>query len=420
MEDKSIFLDGSQISEIINRDKLKFDEDKKCSISLSGEHLNICMICGECFSGCSMDSPIVKHFMDTFHSFAFSYDKKKLIIIPTFIEIPEYIDFKDIIFSSSPKYDDQTITEMITKRKEGYSFDSKLFFPGGLMIGNSNLNHSQKASLRFLSAIDPLRNHFLLSKPHNRYSFLVSRFFRYLFSPFPVNQYVFIDELLVYIEDISKKQFIHDEEVDPLQFITFILNSLGKDSLCLKNSLRGVLEINEKDDNTNNWVKKQTNFWSLPIEYDDSPLYRSGIEKENIIPHVHLTELLKRFDGDMITVKNIEGRALYRKMKIISSPEYLWINVNRFKKNTFNIEKRNMHLHIPQENLDMEQYGINTKYELVSVIGHEGNLEDGEYVAYVNNMDANTWTKFESNRIEPALIQYAILSPCCHLLFKKK
>ena len=74
---------------------------------------------------------------------------------------------------------------------------------------------------------------------------------------------------------------------------------------------------------------------------------------------------------------------------------------------------------LPTNPLSFSEYGANANYSLRALISHSGTVSDGEYVTYINNKDNGKWLKCETNKITECLIDAAILSDCCFILFEK-
>jgi ubiquitin C-terminal hydrolase len=85
-----------------------------------------------------------------------------------------------------------------------------------------------------------------------------------------------------------------------------------------------------------------------------------------------------------------------RKLQIYKAPNYLIIQLKRFKtegyNNSFSGEKNNEFVSYPIKNLDLSNYIVgpdknNVKYDLYGVIEHSGTLNSGHYMAICKNDD---------------------------------
>jgi uncharacterized UBP type Zn finger protein len=96
-----------------------------------------------------------------------------------------------------------------------------------------------------------------------------------------------------------------------------------------------------------------------------------------------------------------------RKLQIYKAPNYLIIQLKRFKtegyNNSFNGEKNNMFVSYPIHNLDISNYIVgpdknNVKYDLYCVIEHHGTLNSGHYKAICKNDDK--WILYNDSTFE--------------------
>ena len=96
-----------------------------------------------------------------------------------------------------------------------------------------------------------------------------------------------------------------------------------------------------------------------------------------------------------------------KKLKIYKAPNYLIIQLKRFKSggynNSFNGEKNNMFVSYPTNNLDISNFIVgpdknNAKYDLYGVIEHIGSLNSGHYMAICKNDDK--WVLYNDSIFE--------------------
>ena len=79
-------------------------------------------------------------------------------------------------------------------------------------------------------------------------------------------------------------------------------------------------------------------------------------------------ELLKKFDGQTF-VDQLDGSK--RKIKLLSKPAYLFLQVNRFSKNMFFKEKNSTIVNFPLQDLKLVE-DDDQSYELVANVIHVG------------------------------------------------
>ena len=403
-------LTKNQLKTIVNRELINLEEDHRCSVTLSTRNVFLCLSCGKYFCGGSNSSPLTQHFVNEFHPIALRLIDNKIITLPDYEPINDTSAFNDILFTSKPVYD-QNILKIMHEKMKNSSFND---IPGFIGLESLKSEASKIAVLRFISCIEPLRDYLLLNDfKENELINEFALFFKRFFNPYYYKKVIGIDRLLKILPDID----------DPFIFLSAILNSLekgfGKNNI-LGKLLRGKLMI-ETDDETGKFnkpiIKK---IWMLPLEMNDSPLYRTGLDKEKIIPQTDLKELLKRFDGTtIIETPSGNGNVERKKMKMMNSPQYLILHLNRIKKNEFNMEKNYMHIILPNGKINMSEYGADADYHIVSIISHEGTCKDGFYLTYSKNKDSYKWVKCHPIDIEETLEEVAFLSQSCFILFEK-
>ncbi|OHT00717.1 Clan CA, family C19, ubiquitin hydrolase-like cysteine peptidase [Tritrichomonas foetus] len=407
-----------KFNDLIHRELLDFDRELHCSITSSKNNLFVCLSCGKAFSGGSDSSPIIQHFFDEMHPLALRLHDNTMMTLPDYNKILYLPGTEDILFTSRPKYTAETIQKMHEKMKNSIPIG-----PGSYELNSLVKSSARLSVIRFLSCIEPLRDFLLLNEFISPFSAAFSEFFKHFFNPFNFKKSVSPDKLIHILPDTD----------DPFLFISIILNTLSKEfgkknvleksvrgSLYLKEALLDSKTRNENNDEEIEWVSSRKKIWLIPLEINDSPLYRSGLEKEKIIASTTLLELLKRYDGETI-IDSPAGQGRVRKamMMLGSAPKYLILNTNRIKKNEFNWEKNNMHIILQTHPLDFSKYGADAKYSLLAMISNDGPVESGEYLVYFRNKDANVWLKCTMDGVTEVLGDMAILSQCCYILFEK-
>ena len=420
-------IKGADLNKIIHRELIDFDQELHCSITSSNNNLYLCLTCGKAFSGGSDHSPIVQHFFDEMHPLALRLHDNQLVTLPNYQRIPPIPEVEDILFTAKPHYTKQTLQKMHEKMK---TFNSVM--PGAFEMNSIVKATARISVIRFISCIDPFRDFLLLNDFKTPKAAAFSEFFKHFFNPFYFKNHVSPDKLLHELpndEDnpflfLSKILFLLSDEFTKFEKEKQVKPSVGNKKVkvtnVLEENLRGELKIETYDFGTQEWKSEKKKIWMIPLELDDSPLYRSGREKEKIIASTKLIELLQRYNGkEVIDTPNGIGNVLRQKMHFLKAPNYMIFNTNRIGKNDFNDEKRRMHIILPTAPLSFSEYGANTEYSLRAIISHTGTITNGEYITYINNKDNGQWLKCEANKISDTLIEVAILSECCFLLFEK-
>ncbi|KAK3218896.1 hypothetical protein Dsin_012866 [Dipteronia sinensis] len=158
----------------------------------------------------------------------------------------------------------------------------------------------------------------------------------------------------------SKKRFRIGAQSNPVEFMSWLLNTLHADlrsakkntsiiDECLQGELEVVKEIpknamTEKkeigDDQNGGREHGKTSkmpFLMLGLDLPPPPLFKDVMEK-NIIPQVPLFNILKKFDGETVTgvVRPHVARMRYRVTRV---PQYIILHMRRFTNNNLFVEK---------------------------------------------------------------------------------
>uniref|UniRef100_F6I7S5 USP domain-containing protein n=1 Tax=Vitis vinifera TaxID=29760 RepID=F6I7S5_VITVI len=165
----------------------------------------------------------------------------------------------------------------------------------------------------------------------------------------------------------SKKRFRIGAQSDPVEFMSWLLNTLHgdlrtskKNSSIIYNCFQGELEVVKEIPNKGFFEKRENGddqnkattadehadviletcrmpFLMLGLDLPPPPLFKDVMEK-NIIPQVPLFNILKKFDGELVT-EVVRPRIARMRYRVTRLPQYLILHMRRFTKNNFFIEK---------------------------------------------------------------------------------
>ena len=95
-----------------------------------------------------------------------------------------------------------------------------------------------------------------------------------------------------------------------------------------------------------------------------------------------------------------------------------------FKRFNNNLDKDNVFIDFPIENLDMRKYveGYNASeyvYDLFGICNHLGGTRGGHYNAYVKNLNKN-WYLYDDTTVEEITDTYNLITPNAYCLFYRK
>jgi U4/U6.U5 tri-snRNP-associated protein 2 len=385
-------LSPSALQPLIHREFLDFDDDFRCSVTLSTENLYVCLTCGRCFSGGSQRSPLIEHFFSSLHSLVMKVSDFSFVTLPGLDRLPDFPDFFDIKFSANPVYDRRLLSFVRDNSDCGfYGLETLNPSPGRIAI------------LRFLSTIEPLRDLLLLEQFEEPILSAFSWFYRHFFNPFRLKKYMSPTKLLRLFPDSD----------DPFRFLCASLNELNRglrEPNVLSENVRQILSVTFVDSGK----IRESIVWMLPLNLEDSPLYRTGLEKEEVIPRVHFEELLRRYDGATVFSEVLAGQVVRKTFKVQRAAKFLIFNLNRIRKNEFSFGKSRIHVTLPFENLSF----AGRVWKLRAIVAHEGEVDAGFYLSFVYNRVARKWFKCQSLDITEVLPEVAGTAQCCFLLFE--
>jgi len=195
-----------------------------------------------------------------------------------------------------------------------------------------------------------------------------------MWNPRRFTSHVSPHELLQATSAQSDKRFRIGQSSNPLEFMSWFLNTLHTDlggsnksgSSIIHTTFQGELRIehtvprakgikkvrggHEDEDGMMTVSKKPFLFLSLTLP--PAPLFKDDSDRA-FIPQVPLFDLLKRFDGD---TAEIQADGSVKRYSISKLPRYLVVHIKRFKDNNWFIEKNPTLVNFPLKNLEMRPY----------------------------------------------------------------
>jgi len=180
-------------------------------------------------------------------------------------------------------------------------------------------------------------------------------------------------------------------------------------------------------------VTENIPFLFLSVDIPPRPLFKEEQDK-NIIPQVPLFTLLNKYNG-VDEQPFVTGER--KKYTITKLPRYLILQVKRFTKNNWYIEKNPTIVNFPISNLDLKDYvadpeHMKTKYDLVANIRHESPHEKkvgsnkaldarfGQYSVHVQNKADEQWYEVQDLRVEPIIRHLITVSEAYVQIYEQK
>jgi U4/U6.U5 tri-snRNP-associated protein, putative len=362
----------------------------------------------------------------------------------------------DIIYVLRPTFTQSEIDAFDNSSKFCRAYDGTTYLPGIVGLNNIKANDYCNVILQALSHVPPIRNYFLEEKNYcdlqnkkrsgdNLY-LIVQRFgelLRKLWNPRNFKAHVSPHEMLQAVVLCSNKKFQITEQSDPVEFLSWFLNSLHiglngsrkENSSIVYKTFRGLMKVHSRkvipldksiDEKLQLMLKdeykekcKQSNFLYLTLDLPPPPLFKDEM-RENIIPQVPLYTLLTKFNG--VTEKEYKSykESMMKRFELVRLPKYLILYMKRFTKNTFYIEKNPTIVNFPIKNVDFtELLSAESKahyskciYDLIANVVHDGDPEPtkGSYRIHVLHRGSGKWFEMQDLHVTEILPQMITLS----------
>ncbi|CAH2050619.1 unnamed protein product [Thlaspi arvense] len=315
----------------------------------------------------------------------------------------------------------EQVEELDRNKQWSRALDGSDYLPG--MVGLNNIKETDfvNVTIQSLMRVTPLRNFFLIPEnyQHSK-SPLVHRFgelTRKIWHARNFKGQVSPHEFLQAVMKASKKRFrighsltqlnlchgflIHYMQILEVQKEVAALFTSGELEVVKEIHSRPFFEKKENGDEQNNGsvgdggieqdnVVTETSrmlFLMLGLDLPPPPLFKDVMEK-NIIPQVPLFNILKKFDGELVT-EVVRPRIARMRYRVTRLPQYLILHMRRFTKNNFFVEKNPTLVNFPVKNLELKDYiplptpkeneKLRSKYDLIANIVHDGKPGEGSY-----------------------------------------
>ncbi|RUS20982.1 hypothetical protein BC937DRAFT_93907 [Endogone sp. FLAS-F59071] len=460
----------------INRYMLDFDFEKVCSVSLTNLNVYACLVCGKYFQGRGKTSHAYFHSLHEDHHVYINLHTLKAYVLPDGYEVTDS-SLDDIKYTVHPTFTKEQVQQLDRISKHSYDLNNRRYLPGFVGLNNVKANDYVNVAIQAFVHIPPLRDFFILEdfEEQNK-SQLVMRFgmlVRKIWNPRAFKGQVSPHELLQEISNSSEKRFKLTEQSDPIDFMSWFLNTLHKDlggtrkknSSIIYEIFQGEVRVETqillakeepKNDETTRIFDSDraitttsSPFLFLTLDLPPPPLYQDEAEK-NIIPQVPLTTILAKYDGRTAQ----ESAGSLKRYKIMRLPQYLIFHIKRFTKNNWAKEKNPTIVNFPIKNIDMadcipwflisnahtrtivhthththipvvespetEKFG--THYDLLANICHEGKPGpgNGNYKVHVRDRATEQWYQIQDLIVEEIMPQMIFLSESYVQIWERK
>lgn len=246
------------------------------------------------------------------------------------------------------------------------ALDGTEYMPGLVGLNDIKLNGYANVVIQTLIRIKPVRDYFLRDQNYkDSPSALVKSFgelVRKVWNTRAFKGQVSPHEFMQAVMAASGKRFVLERQSDPVEFFSWLANTLHADLTggkrkrlsVITDCLQGEMQVttlagtgSAKDAPSD--VTTTVPFLMLGLDLPPAPLFKDAMEKVTI-PQIPVFELMKKFDGETVHDDIKAGR---RKFKITKLPKFLVLHVKRFLKNQFFIEKNPTIVNFPVKNFDL-------------------------------------------------------------------
>ncbi|XP_071736858.1 uncharacterized protein [Rutidosis leptorrhynchoides] len=415
----------------VNRQVLDFDFEKFCSVSLSNLNVYACLVCGKYFQGRGQKSHAYTHSLEAGHHVYINLRTEKVYCLPDGYEIndPSLDDIRHVL---NPRFSRDQVLQLDRNRQWSRALDGSDYLPG--MVGLNNIVNTDfvNVTIQSLMRVTPLRNFFLIPENYmHSKSVLVHRFgelTRKIWHARNFKGQVSPHEFLQAVMKASKKRFRIGTSSDPVEFMSWLLNTLHSDlkssrtkSSIIHKCFQGELEVVKESGSAGNNIVAETSrmpFLMLGLDLAPPPLFKDVMEK-NIIPQVPLFNILKKFDGESVT-EVVRPRIARMRYRVTKLPQYLILHMRRFTKNNFFVFYLSVSVNFPVKNLELKDYiplptpkeneKLRSKYDLIANIVHDGRPGEGPYRVFVQRKSEELWYEMQDLHVAETLPQMVALS----------
>lgn len=378
------------------RQKLDFDQQKVCSVTLTNLNVYACLVCGKYFHGKRKDTPAYIHSVQMGHFVFINLQDTRTVCLPDGYEVIDAA-LNDVKSCLSPKYDAETITHLssnVTLARDVYGVS---YLPGFVGLNNLSRTDYINVILHALSHVAPLRD-FCLQDPlpgtdmrsSELYKYPVLKTFveivRKMWSSSNFKSVISPAEFVHALSTRSERRFAVGKRMEVSELFNWLIQEFHRNMLGIHKDNRGKIgskakepfksimhdifqgevEVktvegagNEPDSMEPSDMKAQRMpFNMLSLDIPAAPLFRNS-QGATVIPQVPLQELLRKFDGRSWTDKVTETGPCRKQYVIRRLPRFLVLHLARFASSGLGGqtgEKNATIVTFPVKNLEMKEY----------------------------------------------------------------
>ncbi|WVW80040.1 hypothetical protein I302_102013 [Kwoniella bestiolae CBS 10118] len=379
----------------ISRQNLDFDFERLCSKSLSNINVYACLVCGKYFQGRGRGSWAYRHAVGENHRVWLNLSTEKFYVLPEGYLVSDP-SLNDIIHVLNPRYSSRELQKLSKGNQISYTLSNQPYRPGYIGINNIKKNDYLNVIIQLLLHIPPIRNFFLDPntpelKEERKPTELVLRLAvlaKRLWNPKLFKSQISPHEFLQEVNKRSNGKFKTTEQGDPVEFLSWLINTLHRDlgggkkknSSVIYRSFQGQVQIQTQQviihkeysrpvfDIGRDIQTISSPFLFLALDLPATPLF-TDVNEKKIIPQVPLSTILAKFDGKTTQ----EFGPTLKRHHLTMLPPYLILHIKRFTKNNFVSERNPTIVNFPLRGVDVSDYvdpkpsdPLHTQYDLLS------------------------------------------------------
>ena len=377
----------------VNRKALDFDMQKVCSVTLSNQNVYCCLVCGKFFGGRARGTPVHTHSVQCGHFVFVNLHSTKIYCLPDDYEVLDS-SLDDIKYSLSPSFTSVDMRALEQNESLSRDVSGTAYLPGFVGMNNLNCTDYINAALHTLAHVQPVRDFFLV--PAN-YAYsrnaVVHKFgevMRKLWSCGNFKSTVSPHDFVHAVNVASKGRFRVGQQAQVVDFFGWLLNMLHRGLLppsdmtlkstapsssssssssssanpqtptsIIHETFQGLINVVTLQEGARE-AEMQVGCMYLTLNIPPMPLFKAGPDDSTqatpSMPEIPLYELLKKVNGTTWTDTPTPKGLVKKRYELRALPRYLILNLERFVKTQFALEKNSTVVTFPVKNLDMRPY----------------------------------------------------------------
>ncbi|CAI1970778.1 hypothetical protein SEUBUCD646_0F00660 [Saccharomyces eubayanus] len=369
--------------ETVIREKLDFDSEKICCVTLSSLNVYCCLVCGHYYQGRHEKSPAFIHSINENHHVFLNLTNLKFYILPQNIQILHEDKVQLLNGIKYALYPTYSVKDLQSFPKQCFDLSNRAYLNGFIGFTNTTTYDYAHSALLLISHMKPLRDYFLLNNFDNQGEFIkrLSICIKKIWSPKLFKHYLSVDDFVTYLK---VKEGLNLRLVDPRVFLLWLFNRICSSSKQLKSisnkSCKGKVKIVEigkdpKDDGPATTKINVKPFWVLTLTLPEFSPFKDGNTVDNL-PQINISQLLSKFS-------DIRDPSANNIFKLTHLPQFLIFHFNRFDHSSEHpVKSRNQtivefsgELKVLYANYRLKANVIHTVIKLPST---DGNTSDGD------------------------------------------